>query len=243
MTQPHQWSEEQASSAQTPNFGKKFVVEPTLLELLGDVKGKRILELGSGNGYWLQLLSKRGAHCTGVERSEQQLILARLGSQSEKIQHIQADIGELGGYGLAPETYDTILLEHVLLEISSKDALQNIFKNAFLLLKKGGHLIVSDLHPFAPSSHPENIHTPDNFTYFSSGDVFETTSRRIDGQETKYRDHHWTLEDLTSPITTAGFHIAKIVEPRPSRELTQQYPHLAYRLSIPMSIMIVGIKE
>jgi len=47
------------------------------LEILGDVAGKDVLELGCGAGQWSILLAKRGARCVGLDNSARQLDHAR----------------------------------------------------------------------------------------------------------------------------------------------------------------------
>ncbi|QQR82189.1 hypothetical protein IPJ70_02790 [Candidatus Campbellbacteria bacterium] len=48
----HTWTKKQTQSASVINYGKKYVGEPAFLKLLGTVKGKKVLELGSGNGWF-----------------------------------------------------------------------------------------------------------------------------------------------------------------------------------------------
>jgi len=238
----HDWTKKQAKSASIPNFGKKYIGEPYFLKLIGEVRNKKVLELGSGNGYWLEMLSKKGAICTGIEIAEKQIILARNKDSSKRIKYIRGDITDLKKYNLAFNNYDIVFLEHVLLEISSIEKLERIFARAYNLLKKGGILIISDLHPFAPSSKPENIRTDKKYNYFSSGKVIEVVSLRIDGKETIYKDFHWTLENIITSITKSGLHITGIIEPKPSIAFTKKYPQLMYRLKTPMSFMIKAIK-
>ncbi len=238
----HGWTSKQVRSASIPNFGKKYIGEPYFLKLVGEVKNKKILELGSGNGYWLELLSRKGAICTGVEIAEKQISLARNKNTAKKIKYIRGDITNLEKYNLKTNNYDVMFLEHVLLEISSIKKLERIFSGAYKLLKKGGILAVADLHPFAPSSKPVNIRTDKGYNYFLSGKIIKVISKRIDGKETIYRDYHWTLENIVQSITKSGLQIIEIIEPRPSIKLAKKYSQLTYRLTKPMSIMIKAIK-
>lgn len=238
----HGWTQEQAEKAAIPTFAKKFVFEPLLLELIGDASGKQILELGSGSGYWLNLLSDRGANCTGVEISENQIELARK-SNPGNIKYIQGDITTLQNLELPKDSYDVIFLIYVLLEMPDKTKLESIVKNSYSFLKKGGELIIIDQHPFAPSNRPYNLKVPENYTYFSSGTVIEGVSTRIDGEKILYHDVHWTLEDLTGLITESGLCITKVAEPRVSVDLANKYPSLVNRLDFPMDILIKSTKH
>lgn len=236
----HEWTEKQAKSASTPNFGKKYIAEPELFRMTGDVKEKKVLELGSGNGYWLDLLSRHGAICIGVELEKKQLELAE--KNNPKTAYIRGDITKLEKLGLKRGSFDIVLLEHVLLEIPSLKKIQKILTGAFALLKNSGVIIISEIHPFAPSRKPDNIRTPDGYHYFSSGSMIQVASKRVDGKTTLYQDYHWTLSDITHAVTQAGFYIAEITEPRPSATLAKKYPALAYRQKTPMALWIKGIK-
>lgn len=238
----HEWTQKQVKSASVPNYGKKYIDQPNFLKLIGDVENKKVLELGSGNGYWLELLDKRGAKCTGIELAEKQLELAITKNKTGNITYILGDITKLDKIFLKEKSYDVILLNHVLLEISSISKLKKIFKSASRLLKKGGKIVIADLHPFSPSMKPDNIRTDKSYNYFSSGDVFHVVSKRIDGQEILYKDFHWTLSDIITSITDSGLKISKLIEPKPTIKQTEKYPALKYRLDIPMSIMIEIVK-
>lgn len=234
----HKWTASQARIAKVPNFGKKYVVEPALLKLIGDIKGKSVLELGSGNGYWLEILERKGAKCIGIEIATKQIEIAKDNPKSKNIKYIQGDITNLNKYKLKTNSYDVILLEHVLLEIGSINGLNRIFAGVQRLLKKGGIVVISDIHPFAPSARPTKIRTLRDYNYFQSGSIFEIFSKRIDGKKIFYKDFHWTLEDLSCSITNSGLVITDILEPRPSQRLAEKYDELKYRMKVPMSIMI-----
>lgn len=185
-------------------------------------------------------MSRKGAICTGVEIAEKQINLAR--NKNTAIKYIKGDITNLEKYNLKIDNYDVIFLQHVLLEIPSIKKLEKIFGGAYRLLKTGGILAVADLHPFAPSSKPENIKTYGKYNYFQSGGIIKVISKRVDGKETMYKDFHWTLQDIVESITKSGLQITKIIEPRPSVKLARKYTQLAYRLIKPMSIMIKATK-
>lgn len=238
----HNWTKKQAKSASVPNFGKKYIVEPVFLKLIGDTKNKKILELGSGNGYWLELFSKKGAVCTGIEIAEQQIELAVGKDNLNKIKYIKGDITELEKMKLKESYYDVIIIEHVLLEISSISKLHKIFNGAYRLLKKGGIVVVSDMHPFAPSFNTEKIKTTKGYNYFSSGEIFKCIATRLDGEETIYKDFHWTLEDIVKSITKSGLKVIEIIEPRPSLRLVKKYPTMARLIDKPGTIMFKAIK-
>ncbi len=238
----HDWTIEQVQSASKPNFGKVFVTAPSLLRALGDVAGKDVLELGCGNGYWLRLLARAGAKTTGIDLAENQIAAAKSWNDpmTSVIDYRVGDVSkELDLQG----KFDVAFFEHVLLEIPNKDELYRAVQNAAHTLKEGGVLFISDIHPFAPSSRPDNLRVADDFNYFESGAYFEIQSKRVDGEIIYYKDVHWTLSDLAGAITGAGLKITEITEPKPTPEDLEKYPdELGYRLNTPIAIMIKAIR-
>ena len=238
----HEWSKAQVESAAVPNYGKLMVTAPNLLRLVGEVEGKDVLELGCGNGYWLRLLRRAGARCAGVDHAENQIAAAKEWDDPFT-SGIDYRVGDVSSNIDFRDKFDIAFFEHVLLEIPTIEGLHGAMKNAAGALHEGGRLVVSDLHPFAPVSHPDNIRISDDFSYFDSGASIEIMSKRIDGEIIYYKDCHWALGDITLAITEAGFVIEEIVEPTPSEEDVKQFPdELAYRLKYPMAIMIVARK-
>ena len=53
------------------------LLNPVLLNLLGSVKGKRVLDAGCGEGYLSRKLDRLGAEVTGVDFSSEMLAMAR----------------------------------------------------------------------------------------------------------------------------------------------------------------------
>ncbi len=241
QTKIHEWTKAQVQSAAKPNYGKVFVTAPNLLRLIGDVQGKSILELGCGTGYWLRLLRELGAaKCRGIDHASNQIEAAQLWEDAPA--GIEFEVGDITKPLEFSEQYDVVFLEHVLLEITSKEGLAATFRNACKAVKPGGKLVVSDFHPFGPSSKPENVRLPEDFKYFQDGALFETVSQRVDGETIHYKNCHWSLGALAEAITAAGFVISQIIEPLPSDEDVRRYPEqLSYRLVHPMAIMMEAL--
>lgn len=58
------WSDFTPFSVESNNFGKEF---EQFFELIGNVKGKDILDLGCGNGELSVFYAKNGAHVTAID--------------------------------------------------------------------------------------------------------------------------------------------------------------------------------
>jgi 2-polyprenyl-3-methyl-5-hydroxy-6-metoxy-1,4-benzoquinol methylase len=68
----------EAYAAETEsNLINGYYTRPAILDLAGDVAGRRILDVGCGAGPLLESLRDRGASVTGVEPSAKMLELER----------------------------------------------------------------------------------------------------------------------------------------------------------------------
>src|SRR5215207_6283377 len=57
---------------------RKYVLHPMLFHLIGDIKGKNVLDAGCGEGYLSRIMANMGAgKVTGIDISEKMLEMAR----------------------------------------------------------------------------------------------------------------------------------------------------------------------
>ncbi len=196
--------------------------------------------MGCGEGYWLKILTGQGAKCTGFDLSENQIKSAEDDNPENRIKYFVADASEK--VNLNNDSFDLIFLEKVLLEISDLSKIKKIFKEAYRLLRNGGFLIVSELHPLAPETNFPNIEVDEGYTYFKSGFPVKIISTKPDGTVTKYIDFHWTFQDLINSMTESGLKVVKVLEPTPDEKTIKKYPYLEYRKDKPFALMIKAQK-
>jgi SAM-dependent methyltransferase len=81
------------------------------LNVLGDVAGKDVLELGCGAAQWSIILAKRGARPVGLDNSERQLQHARrlIAEAGVDFELIHASAEEIP---LADESFDVVFCDH-----------------------------------------------------------------------------------------------------------------------------------
>jgi len=76
-----EWNDAAESWVEFVRKGKDYYRDelnnPATFELIGDVKGKRVLDLACGEGYITRILATKGAKVTGVDFSEKLIELAR----------------------------------------------------------------------------------------------------------------------------------------------------------------------
>ena len=104
------------------------------IRALGDVAGKDVLELGCGGAQWSIALARRGARCTGLDFSAEQLAHAAVLIEREgaRITLVHASAEETG---LPDASFDVVFCDHGAMTFA--DPLRTV-PEAARLLRKGG---------------------------------------------------------------------------------------------------------
>jgi ubiquinone/menaquinone biosynthesis C-methylase UbiE len=132
------------------------------LNVLGDVAGKDILELGCGGGQWSLALARRDALPVGLDLSERQLDHARSLMQEAGISFpvIQAS-GEKVPFGDA--TFDIVFADHGAFLFA--DPFRTVPESA-RVLRSGGLLVICHMSPMYEMATPIDAdHASDRFVY------------------------------------------------------------------------------
>ncbi|TCC61389.1 class I SAM-dependent methyltransferase [Kribbella pittospori] len=131
------------ATAEEGDFAKRHLVNPVLLRLLGDVRGRRVLDAGCGNGYFSRMLAERGAEVVGVEPSEAMVTFARDKEREtgRSTRYVQADLTRLPDLGGA---FDAVVCSMVLMAIPDwKPAMRACVE----ALRPGGLFVFALVHP------------------------------------------------------------------------------------------------
>ncbi|MEU7482182.1 class I SAM-dependent methyltransferase [Lentzea sp. NPDC042327] len=183
---------------------------PAIVNLAGDVTGRRILDAGCGSGPISKVLRDRGAAVVGFDRSAKMVELARqrLGDDADLR---VADISQPLPYpdGAFDDCVAALVL-HYLEDWSAPLA------ELRRVLKPGGRLIVA-------VNHPIMLKILDRKT-----DYFATTKWTdeydFNGQKATLTYWHRPLHAMTDAFTAAGFRTAVISEPPPAPEAHELFP-------------------
>ena len=114
------------------------------LRLLGDVRGRRIVELGCGTGANSVLLARSGAVVIGIDPSAEKLAAARRLAEKAgvRLETRQADPASMAF--LATDSVDAVLSIYSLGHTSD---VQRVFRQVQRVLRPGGPLVLSVAHP------------------------------------------------------------------------------------------------
>jgi ubiquinone/menaquinone biosynthesis C-methylase UbiE len=189
-----------------------YYERPATLSLLPEVKGKRVLDAACGPGIYAEWLLSRGAEVVAIDASPKMIELARrrLGKTADIR---QADLAKPLTF-LSDESFDVVLSSLTLHYIRDW---RITFGEFYRVLRPGGSFVLSVGHPFF------------DYTYFKSEKYFETELvgsewKGFDGVKVYMPTFRRSLEETLNPLIEAGFHIERILEPRPTEEFRAADP-------------------
>jgi SAM-dependent methyltransferase len=189
---------------------------PAVLELVGDVSGRHVLDAGCGPGHYAEELIARGAEVVAVDGVEGMVELARkrLGERAEVI---QADLNEALPFEKAE--FDLVVCALVIHHLDDREACLCEF---FRVLRPGGRVVLSTQHPTIDWLRKGG-------SYFDVREEEDTWHR--DDRSFQMRFWREPLTALCAAIANAGFLIERLVEPLPSESMRERWPEHWEKLS------------
>ena len=220
--------------AEGDEFYHKHIINPCLIDLLGDLGRKTILDVGCGEGHLARYLADqthRSIQVIGIDASEKMIRIAREKSQdfSDCLAFQQGDMTDLAG--VPSGFFDIAICNAALMDI--KNYTQAI-KEVARTLKAQGAFVFSILHPC--------FHTPgsgwlkdkdDNIVGWRVDSYYANLAWKWTPKSRMSREtycFHRTLADYVTALREAGFVITDLREPTPSEELLERDPWLAREL-------------
>jgi ubiquinone/menaquinone biosynthesis C-methylase UbiE len=210
---------------------------PAFLAALPPVTGLRGLDVGCGEGHNTRLLARRGANMTAVDIAEIFIRHARAEETRAPlgITYRQASAVELP---FADAEFDFAASFMCLMDIPE---LERVLAEVFRVLRPGGFLQFSILHPCFSPPHRRVCRDEERRTYaLEVGDYFLDTKGRVhewffgdavssarDRQPTfRIPRFHRPLSGWLNLLVAGGFRLEHFAEPCPSEESVQLHPAL-----------------
>ncbi|MGW7536881.1 class I SAM-dependent methyltransferase [Amycolatopsis sp. NPDC054798] len=187
-----------------------YYTRPAILDLAGDVTGRRILDAGCGAGPLFASLRDRGAKMSGFDFSATMVELARkrLGEDAD----LQvADLSRPLPYD--DQAFDDVIVALVLHYLEDWNAPLAELRR---IIRPGGRLILAVNHP-----HIYKFVRPEG-NYFAVERWSEEYT--FNGQKGVLAYWHRPLHAMTDAFTEAGFRTSVISEPYPAEGAREKFP-------------------
>ena len=169
------------------------------LKLLGNVDGKRVLDLGCGAGHNAIALARQGAKVIGVDESADQVAEAREAAEREgvKLELHHAPLAELAF--VRADTIDAVLSAFGLATVVDVD---RVFRQVDRVLRPEHHFVLSLPHPAFALVDPDDPQRRVQRSYWDEALIGADVPR--------------TIGALFTSLGRANFRVDAVLEPSPA---------------------------
>jgi ubiquinone/menaquinone biosynthesis C-methylase UbiE len=177
-----------------------------VLKLLGNVEGKRILDLGCGMGHNAIALARQGAKVIGVDESSDQVGDARAACEREgvRVELHHAPLAELAF--LRADTIDGAVSAFGL---ASVDDVDRVFRQVHRVLRPEMALVLSLPHPAFALVDPEDPERRVQRSYWDNAPIAADAPGGAP-------DVPRTISSLFTSLGRANFRVDTVLEPEPA---------------------------
>ncbi|VVB79327.1 Ubiquinone biosynthesis O-methyltransferase [uncultured archaeon] len=211
-----------------PDFFNTNLEMPTTLKLLGNVKNKKILDLGCGPGFYLKILANKKARVKGIDISEESVKIAR--KENPDIEIKIGDVTKKLPY--KDSEFDIVLASLILDHI--EDWTQ-VLKKIKRVLKKEGIFVFSTYNPITYKEKKKKWF----FKTFREIEGYFDEDWRNEEWEREYGirkigkigHHHKTYGTIVRFLVNSGFELIDYEDSFPTKISKEKYPEYYKRHS------------
>lgn len=209
--------------------------KPVMLELIGDVAGKNILDLGCGDArFAAELLSgeREGATYTGIEGSVNMIQAA---NESVKGMNARIEQAFMEDWTYPAGTYDLVISR---LAVHYIEDVESLFHKIYNTLNENGTFIFSVEHPVITSTlQPSGTRTD-----WVVDQYFVEGYREQQWLGGSVKKMHRSIESYFMALQRAGFHVEHLRESAPQRAYFVNEETYLRRQRIPLFLFLSARK-
>ena len=181
------------------------LADDILDRLIGAADGKRVLELGSGDGSNAIALAKAGARVIVVESSASRLAVARANAEAAgvRVEFHHSDLAEL--VNVRADRLDFCI---AIYSLSTVADVSRVFRQVHRLLRPEAPMVISLPHPLEIQT---SVGQPDDGTPVLSRSAFDDTRVLVGPQQTPIEAHR--IADMVTALTRSNFRVDTVLEP------------------------------
>lgn len=206
---------------------RRYVEKATVLNILGNVQGKSVLDLACGLGKYSRAVKELGAsRVVGADNSKEMINQAKLLEQRQPlgIEYLTGDAAQLEDLG----TFDIVTAMFLFPYAQTRQTLLDMFSVVFKNLKDSGRLVALTVNPSVPASY---FTAPNKHGVYpeANGPIQDGTPIKIKLRyNTQDRDidlinYYWSKETYDSCLREIGFKQIKWHKMDVSREGIEKY--------------------
>ena len=209
------------------------MLDTWMLDALGDLSGKGVLDIGCGEGRFCRLLAGMGAEVTGVDLTAGLVEAAR--ESIERNRELSRRERRKPGRTRTTGRIDLAVSYIVMVDIFDYES---SIRAAHRVLKPGGRFIVCTIHPIRLARQPIGwIKLGDKKLFYPVDDYTYEGPREWTWWGRKFVNVHRTLSSYVSAFLESGFILKGISEPTPSPEQFATHPEWEDEFRVPNFII------
>lgn len=221
------------SRKESPN---NAIEKPIIFELIGDVAGKNVLDLGCGDGLFGVELMNAGAEAfTGIEGSTE---MAALAIKATVPLGGQIQVQDLESFRADTVQYDLIVSRFVIHYLPD---IKRLFEEVKKALKPDGKFVFTVQHPLTTSSFASKAQGERRGDWLVD-DYFVEGERQEPWISKTVIKHHRTTETYFTALTEAGFTVAALREGAPVDGNFDTADEFERRQRIPLMLIFAAQK-
>jgi ubiquinone/menaquinone biosynthesis C-methylase UbiE len=236
-------AEDWVAHADSSDYQNLFLM-PKMLEMIGEVDARIVLDLGCGEGSYSRDLARRGAHVTGVDGSARLIEVARERSRAEglNVEYICANASAMDE--VLTEAFDLVMAAMSLMNV--EDYAGSV-RECHRVLKPGGELLMSITHPCFSAPVSEWVKgDKGEMRHYAVDRYFERTAwedRITPAFRLPTIRRHRPLEDYVGAMVQAGFALREFREPRATAEDLKKSARFEHMTRVPYFLFMRWEKE
>lgn len=189
------------------DWSRRVILDPTLAEIIPSLRGKKVLDLGCGEGRYSRVLQDRGAVVTGIDPVPQFIDHARsLDPQSTYVE------GQAEKLPFDDNSFDLVLSYLSIVDIVD---LQAASQEIARVVRDHGELIIVTISNVA-STTSNWVKDEDGNNLFRKVDRYmEHFSMDLEWRDIRIRNYHRPISYILGLFLDQGFVLTQFLEPLP----------------------------
>ena len=218
----------------------------SFMNRIGDITGKKVLDVACGEGHFTRLLRRAGAaRVVGLDISERMIALAREQEAREPlgIDYIVADARSI----VDQEDYDIVVSAWLLVYAQDRAALASMCQGLACRVKPGGRFVTVTTNPGVYSFRPD--YRKYGFEVELADAVFEGApidiTVHLADSSLEVRNYYLPIEAYASAFRAAGFHdfAVHIPDLEPAAEAADEGDYWDYLLENPFLVVMDCVRD
>ena len=189
------------------DWSRQQILDPALEDVFASVDGKRVLDLGCGEGRYSRVLKSRGAHVTGIDPVPR--FIERAKELDNDSTYVTAFAEELP---LEDDCFDVVLSYLTLVDIPD---LEKASQEICRVIKSGGQLVIVNISNMASTTEGWVKDANGKKLYRIVDRYMEHFAMDLQWRGIDICNYHRPLSFLLGLFLDCGFLLDKFIEPLP----------------------------